>query len=67
VVNPAITALENKTEPDERSSRMLSLIRTEYRGTLILAGGLDHDTAAEWIAAGRANAIAFGRKFLGQS
>jgi N-ethylmaleimide reductase len=43
---------------------MLNLIRTEYRGPLILAGGFDHDTAAEWIAAGRADAIAFGRKFL---
>ena len=64
VVNPAITALENDTEPDERARRMANLIRTQYRGTLILAGGFDHDTAEEWIAAGRADAIAFGRKFL---
>jgi N-ethylmaleimide reductase len=64
LVNPAIAALDDKTEPDQRSLRMLSLIRTEYRGTLILAGGFDRDTAEEWIAAGRADAIAFGRKFL---
>ena len=64
VVNPAIATLENKTEPEERSRRMLNLIRTKYRGALILAGGFDHDTAAEWIAAGRTDAVAFGRKFL---
>jgi N-ethylmaleimide reductase len=64
VVNPAIAALENKTEPDEQSRRMLNLIRTEYRGTLILAGGFDHDSAEEWITSRRADAIAFGRKFL---
>jgi len=64
VVNPAIEALENKTEPDERSRRMLNLIRTKYRGALILAGGFDRDTADEWIAAGRTDAVAFGRKFL---
>jgi hypothetical protein len=40
VVNPAIAALEGKTEPDERSRGMLKSIRAEYRGTLILAGGL---------------------------
>jgi N-ethylmaleimide reductase len=64
VVNPAIAALEGKTEPDERSRGMLKRIRAEYRGTLVLAGGFDQDTAEQWIAAGRADAIAFGRKFL---
>ena len=43
---------------------MLNLIRTKYRGALILAGGFDRDTADEWIAAGRTDAVAFGRKFL---
>jgi N-ethylmaleimide reductase len=64
VVNPAIAALESKTQPDERSLRMLKLMRTEFQGILVLAGGFDRDTADEWISAGRADAIAFGRKFL---
>ncbi len=64
VVNPAIATLENKLEPDERSLRLLGLIRRLYRGVLILAGGFDRDTAEEWIDSGRADAIAFGRKFL---
>ena len=29
-----------------------------------MAGGFDQDTAEQWLATGRADAIAFGRKFL---
>jgi N-ethylmaleimide reductase len=64
LVNPATAAIENHAGPDERSRRILDLIRTRYRGTLVIAGGFDRDTAAHWIADGRADAIAFGRKFL---
>jgi N-ethylmaleimide reductase len=64
LVNPAITALENHAEPDERSRRMLELIRRKYHGTLIVAGGFDQDTSEQWISTGRTDAIAFGRKFL---
>jgi N-ethylmaleimide reductase len=31
---------------------------------LIIAGGFDHDTAEQWLKKGRAELIAFGRKFL---
>ncbi len=43
---------------------MLELIRQRYRGTLIIAGGFDHDTAEGWLQQGKADLIAFGRKFL---
>jgi N-ethylmaleimide reductase len=64
LVNPAINAIENHAEPDERSRRVLELIRKTYHGTLIIAGGFGEDTAEQWLSTGRADAIAFGRKFL---
>jgi N-ethylmaleimide reductase len=64
LVNPAITAVENHAEPDGQSRRLLEMIRKKYHGTLIIAGGFDQNTAEQWISAGRADAIAFGRKFL---
>jgi N-ethylmaleimide reductase len=64
IVNPAVAALENGTEPEPRARRMLELIREKYRGTLILAGGFGQDTAEAWLEQGRADLIAFGRKFL---
>lgn len=64
IVNPAIAALENHTEPEPAALRMVELIRAKYCGTLIVAGGFDQDTAEEWLRAGRADLIAFGRKFL---
>jgi N-ethylmaleimide reductase len=64
IVNPAMSALEKGIEPDRRALAMVDLIREKYRGTLIIAGGFDHDTAERWLAQGRADLIAFGRKFL---
>ena len=64
VVSPAITALENKTEPDRRALAMLDTMRERYRGMLMLAGGFDRDSAEAWLRNGRADLIAFGRKFL---
>jgi N-ethylmaleimide reductase len=64
LVNPAIAALEKEIEPDPREIRMLDLIRRKYRGPLILAGGFNHDTAEAWLRQGKADLIAFGRKFL---
>jgi len=43
---------------------MVDLIRKKFRGTLIYAGGFDHDTAEAWLRQGKADVIAFGRKFL---
>jgi N-ethylmaleimide reductase len=64
VVNPALAALDQGAKPDPRAVRMVDLMRGQYRGTLILAGGFDRDTAEAWIGQGKADLIAFGRKFL---
>lgn len=64
IVNPAITAVERGSEPDLGAIRMLELIRKNYGGILIIAGGFDHETAETWLLEGRADLIAFGRKFL---
>jgi N-ethylmaleimide reductase len=64
IVNPATVAIEKGNEPDPLARRMLALIRAQYQGTLIVAGGFDHDTAEAWLQQGKADLIAFGRKFL---
>ena len=64
LVNPAVAAIEQRTEPDPRATRMLDLLREKYRGTLVLAGGFDRDTAEAWLEQGKADLIAFGRKFI---
>lgn len=64
VINPATAAFEKRLPPDARAWRMLELMREKYRGTLMLAGGFDHDTAEAWLQESKADLIAFGRKFL---
>jgi N-ethylmaleimide reductase len=64
LVNPAAAALEQGTAPEPRAIGMVDLIREAYRGTLMIAGGFDRDTAGAWLEQGRADLIAFGRKFL---
>jgi N-ethylmaleimide reductase len=64
LINPAAGALEKKTQPDPAALRMLDLMRAKYRGTLMLAGGFDRDSAESWLEQGKADLIAFGRKFL---
>src|SRR5690349_14891742 len=41
IVNPAIAALENHTKPESAALRMVELMRAQYRGKLIVAGGFD--------------------------
>jgi N-ethylmaleimide reductase len=64
VVNPAAAQVEKHEPPEPRALRMLEMIRSRYRGVLMLAGGFDRDTAENWLELGRADLIAFGRKFL---
>jgi N-ethylmaleimide reductase len=64
LVNPAIAALEKGTAPEPPASSMLDVIRRTYRGTLMIAGGFNHETAERWLREGRADLIAFGRKFI---
>ncbi|HSF48812.1 MAG TPA: alkene reductase, partial [Burkholderiales bacterium] len=64
LVNPAVAEFEKGTQPDPRALAMLELMREAYRGTLIVAGGFDRDSAEALLVQGRADLIAFGRKFL---
>lgn len=51
-------------EPNARALAMLELLRAKYRGTLMVAGGFDLNTAEAWLREDRADIIAFGRKFI---
>jgi N-ethylmaleimide reductase len=64
LVNPAVAAIEKGIEPDARATRMLELIREKYRGTLVIAGGFEHDTSEAWLEHDKADLVAFGRKFI---
>lgn len=64
IVNPALTTVEKGVEPEPQAHRMLDLIRGRYRGTLIMCGGFDQNTAEAWLTQDKADLIAFGRKFL---
>ena len=64
VINPAVTALERGTELPPAARSMLEMIRQTYKGKLMLAGGFSHNTAEAWLREGRADLVAFGRKFL---
>jgi N-ethylmaleimide reductase len=64
IINPALAAVEKGAEPEPRARRMLELMRNKYRGTLIMCGGFDQNTAEAWLRQGKADFIAFGRKFL---
>lgn len=64
IVNPATAAMEKGQPPDARGLAMVELIRKRFRGPLMVAGGFDHESAEHWLEEGRADIIAFGRKFL---
>jgi N-ethylmaleimide reductase len=64
IVNPALEQMHDGKEPDPRALAMVKLIRKKYRGTLIVAGGFQADTAARWLREGWTDLIAFGRKFI---
>lgn len=60
VINPAAAG----AEPEPSAVRMVKLMRERYRGALMMAGGFDLESAQAWLEQGRADLIAFGRKFL---
>jgi N-ethylmaleimide reductase len=64
IVNLAMEQLQKGEKPDPRALRMVDLIRQKFKGTLIVAGGFDLDSAERWLREGRADLIAFGRKFI---
>ena len=64
VINSAAAELQNGQSIPERVERLLAMIREKFHGVLMLAGGFTRDTAEQWIEAGKADLIAFGRAFL---
>jgi N-ethylmaleimide reductase len=64
MVSPAMEQMQNGQEPDPKAMNMVRLIRNKYQGTLIVAGGFQAYTAAQWLREGLADLIAFGRKFI---
>ncbi|EHP91639.1 alkene reductase [Methylorubrum extorquens] len=64
LVNPATAQMQKGGPPDQRSLALVKLIRERFKGALIAAGGFDAEAAAQWIREGRADLIAFGRKFI---
>ena len=64
VVRPRIPEAESRSWDDPEAQSMMQLIRDKYKGTLIVAGGFDRDEGEEWVLNGKADLIAFGRKFL---
>ena len=64
IVNPATEQMQNGKEPEPQALNMVELIRRKFKGTLMVAGGFRADTAAQWLREGRADLIAFGRKFI---
>jgi N-ethylmaleimide reductase len=60
VINPATSS----AEADPRAVPIMDMIREIYRGKLVVAGNFDHETAEAWLERGKADLIAFGRKFL---
>jgi N-ethylmaleimide reductase len=64
LVNPDVASLEKGVELEPLARRMLDRMREKYRGTLMIAGGFGRDSAEAWLQQGRADLIAFGRKFL---
>jgi len=64
VVRPRIPEADGGAWDDPEAQAIMRLIRDGYKGTLIVAGGFDLGEAEEWIENGRADLIAFGRKFL---
>lgn len=64
IVNPAMEQMQNGKEPEPRALSMAEMIRKKYKGTLIVAGGFQADTAERWLREGKTDLIAFGRKFI---
>lgn len=64
LVEPAMVGTVKDENFDPRWDAIIKLLRDEYQGVLMIAGGYDRDTAEKAIASGRADIIAFGRPFI---
>jgi len=64
LVEPAMVGTVRDESADPRWDAMIKLLRAEYRGVLMLAGGYDGQSAEQALESGRADIIAFGRPFI---
>lgn len=64
LVEPAIVGTVRDEQVDPGWDAIIRQLRESWDGVLILAGGYDSTTAAQAVADGRADIIAFGRPFL---
>lgn len=64
LVEPAMVGTVKDENFDPRWEAIIRLLRAEYSGVLMLAGGYDRDSAERALASGRADIIAFGRPFI---
>ncbi|MCY0852589.1 alkene reductase [Cupriavidus sp. D39] len=64
LVEPAMVGTVKDENFDPRWDAIIHLLRLEYNGVLMLAGGYDRDSAERALASGRADIIAFGRPFI---
>jgi N-ethylmaleimide reductase len=64
LVEPAMVGTVNDENFDPRWDVIIKLLRAQYRGVLMLAGGYNRESAEDALASGRADIIAFGRPFI---
>jgi N-ethylmaleimide reductase len=64
LINPGAAEVEKHQEPAPRALDMVLMLRRKWSGTLMIAGGFDRETAAQWLNEGRTDVVAFGRKFI---
>lgn len=64
IVEPEIARDPASPTFNVRGPAIMKLIRTRYRGTLIVCGGYDHRKATACLEESRADLVAFGRLFI---
>ncbi|MBP0588156.1 alkene reductase [Paraburkholderia sp. LEh10] len=64
LVEPAIVGTVKDEQHDPRWDAIIELMRRQFNGVLILAGGYTLESARYAIESGRADVIAFGRPFI---
>lgn len=64
VVEPEILGTVVDDSYDARWKTIIPLMRANYKGVVVLAGGYDAASAAKALADGRGDIIAFGRPFI---
>ena len=64
LVEPAVVGTVKDENHDPRWDSIMQLLRQEWKGVLMVAGGYDPVTAEQALASGRADMVAFGRPFI---